>query len=271
MIDEVIKGGKKSDIAKKYEVPLSTLSSILKQSDKILVKASTGENVNIQKIRKVKDSRLEDAILTFVQQCRRNIIPISGAIIKQKALQYAGAIGVLNFKASEGWLTGFKKRHNIIFKKLSGEGADANLNNVEIWMQNLPSLLKDFDADNIYNIDETALFYRCFPDKTMDFKSSKCVGGKYSKERITVLVGANSTGSKKLPLLVIGKAKQPRCFKNVRSLPVKYKANAKAWMTSEIFESYLLELDQQFTAENQKVYIFFCFSLFFSCITSKIF
>jgi hypothetical protein len=38
-----------------------------------------------------------------------------------------------------------------------------------------------------------------------------------------------------LPMFVIGKSKNPRCFKNVKSLPTEYVANKKAWMTSEIF------------------------------------
>ncbi|KAJ4430271.1 hypothetical protein ANN_22483 [Periplaneta americana] len=39
-------------------------------------------------------------------------------------------------------------------------------------------------------------------------------------------------GSEKLPLLVIGKSANPRCFKNVRTKPVEYEANKKAWMTA---------------------------------------
>jgi hypothetical protein len=63
----------------------------------------------------------------------------------------------------------------------------------------------------------------------------KCIGGKKSKERITVLVGSNASGTEKLPLMVIGKSKNPRCFKNA-ILPdeIKYEANKKAWMTGSI-------------------------------------
>nr|XP_022300624.1 tigger transposable element-derived protein 4-like [Crassostrea virginica] len=42
-------------------------------------------------------------------------------------------------------------------------------------------------------------------------------------------------GSDKLPFLVIGKASNPRC----KSLPVQYYAHKKAWMTSEIFISWI--------------------------------
>jgi hypothetical protein len=40
-------------------------------------------------------------------------------------------------------------------------------------------------------------------------------GRKQNKERLTLAVCYNVDGSDKLPLLVIGKYKNPRCFKNV--------------------------------------------------------
>ena len=90
----------------------------------------------------------------------------------------------------------------------------------------------------MYNLDETGLFYKLKPDKTLEFKGQKCSGGKKSEERLTVLVGASMAGEK-LPLLVIGKSKSPRCFKGVRSLPLEYTANRTTWMTGDIFQDYL--------------------------------
>jgi hypothetical protein len=45
------------------------------------------------------------------------------------------------------------------------------------------------------------------------------MGGKLSQERIIVMVVANRLGTEKRKLLVIGKPKKPRCFKNVVQLP----------------------------------------------------
>jgi len=65
------------------------------------------------------------------------------------------------------------------------------------------------------------------------FLGQKCTGGKLSKKRITVLFGANMSGSQKLPLLTIGKSKNPRCFKN-QVVPLNYRSNDKAWMTGNV-------------------------------------
>lgn len=70
------------------------------------------------------------------------------------------------------------------------------------------------------------------------------------------MCAANMDGSEKLPLLVIGKSKKPRCFKNVKSLPVTYESNGKAWMTSVLFEKWITDLDQKFANEGRKVLMF---------------
>ena len=43
--------------------------------------------------------------------------------------------------------------------------------------------------------DETSLFFKCLPDKTIAFKGVKCFGRKGSKEKVTVMVAANMSGA----------------------------------------------------------------------------
>ena len=65
--------------------------------------------------------------------------------------------------------------------------------------------------------------------KTLGVKGEACKGGKLAKERVTVLLTCSSTGEKLKPL-VIGKVKNPRCFKNINidNLPVYWESNKKA-------------------------------------------
>ncbi|XP_054720508.1 tigger transposable element-derived protein 4-like [Uloborus diversus] len=162
----------------------------------------------------------------------------------------------MDFVASSGWLERFKARHNIVFRNLHGEAKDVPESLCEEWRIRLPTLLFGYKASDVFNIDETGLFYKCVPQKTLMFKGESCAGGKMSKDRLTVLVGANADGSEKLPLLVIGKSKNPRCFKNVKSLPVNYKSNKKSWMTSELFEEYVRKLDLSFHKKSREVLLF---------------
>ena len=68
-------------------------------------------------------------------------------------------------------------------------------------------LLHEFPPVDIFNADETGLFWKLLPDHTLTFKED-ARGGKKSKEHITVLVGASMKGEK-LSLLVIGKSARP--------------------------------------------------------------
>ncbi|CAH3978477.1 unnamed protein product [Pieris brassicae] len=124
----------------------------------------------------------------------------------------------------------------------------------EEWLSHKrPALCEGYTTEEIFNADETGLFYNLTPDKTLKFKGEECKGGKLSKTRITVLVAANMTGSCKRKLLVIGKAKKPRCFKNIQSLPVTYENNTRSWMTSQIFEKWLRIWDAELKSGGNKI------------------
>lgn len=117
----------------------------------------------------------------------------------------------------------------------------------------LPILLKENEPQNIYNADETALFWQLLPNKTLAEKGDKCRGEKKSKLRVSVLVASNMDGSDKRKLLVIGRFEKPRCFKGIGRLPVDYKANSKAWMTRSLFEEWVRKFDSQMAREKRKV------------------
>ena len=96
------------------------------------------------------------------------------------------------------------------------------------------------------------MFYQCLPDKSYQLKTEKCSGGKYSKIRTTGLAVANAVGSK-LSMFVIGKAKKPRCFKNIKTLPCRYRAQKKSWMDDVLFEERVRDLNKKFESEKRKL------------------
>ena len=87
--------------------------------------------------------------------------------------------------------------------------------------------------ENLYNGDETGLCFRILPDKTLTARSEKLAAGKKKQmKRITLTACSNAAGSHKLPLMFVGKAANPRCFKNVNksALPVANNSQKKAWV-----------------------------------------
>lgn len=97
-------------------------------------------------------------------------------------------------------------------------------------------------GDQIYNCDETCLYYRLLPSKTLVSKEELGARGyKKSKDKVTVFVCSNVTSTHKLNLVVISKSKNPRAFKkmkNVASLPVYYKSQKSTWMNGAIFKDW---------------------------------
>jgi hypothetical protein len=75
-----------------------------------------------------------------------------------------------------------------------------------------------------------------------------------SKETLTVLL-AESVMGETLPPFVIGKANQPRCFKNVNvnSLSVIWRANKAAWMTCEMFIEWLNIVNKTMKQQDRKI------------------
>jgi hypothetical protein len=104
---------------------------------------------------------------------------------------------------SAGWIDRFKL-HHISFGKVSGEARGINNDTTTEWLTAVwPNVREGFADNNIFNADETGIFFRL----TLKFKGQKYVGGKLSKDRITVLVCANADGTEKRKFLVTGSKK----------------------------------------------------------------
>lgn len=252
VINAIENGQKKADVCRKFGLVNSTVGGIIKNKEKIM--KSYEDGAGRKRIRTCAKTNIDDALIKWFKQCRSANLPINGPLLMQKAEEFGRLLGEENFKCSNGWLDRFKQRHSITFGKVSGEAKSVNLVETEKWVAEVwPKLREGYSDHEIYNADETGIFFKLLPDKTLKFKNEKCIGGKLAKDRITALVCANMTGSDKRKLLVIGKSQNPRCFKNVKTLPVDYHANKKSWMTSEIFEQTIRKWDKELLRKQKKI------------------
>lgn len=171
-------------------------------------------------------------------------------------MEIADRLGITDFAASNGWIDRFRKRHGIAYKTVSGEAASVNLQTVDDWKATLSATTEGYEARDIYNADETGLFFRVQPSKSLSLKGEACHGGKCSKERLTVLLCCNMDGSDKLKPWVIGKFQNPRCLKNICLLPCHYRSNRSAWMTCSLFEEFLRYFDNKMGSQCRSVLLF---------------
>ena len=102
----------------------------------------------------------------------------------------------------------------------------------------LQEILKNYSPEDIWNCDETAVFWKLEPKRTIAHAS--VFGKKRPKDRFTAMLTCNSIGEK-LPVLFIHKFENPRSLRGMskNSLPVWYYWNSKAWMQRSIFKHYL--------------------------------
>jgi hypothetical protein len=92
-------------------------------------------------------------------------------------------------------------------------------------MKDLRELCATYPDCDIFNMDETGLFWKLTPNRTLATEGGS--GGKKNKDRVTLALTTNGDGTKKLDLWVIGKSKNPRCFKNInrKLLRIEYRNN----------------------------------------------
>jgi hypothetical protein len=172
------------DTAKRLRLPASTLNTIFAKKNKIRKQIQKCGNA-CKKRKTGKQStfaELETVLFTWYQQARASNILIDGNILREKAKIIAAQLNTDYFSASSGWLSRFKERDGLVFKKLVGECADVRVKTTDAWLESLPSLLEGYEPRYVYNADETGLFFNVLPDRTLAYKGETCHGGKHSKE-----------------------------------------------------------------------------------------
>ncbi|CAG8822568.1 5904_t:CDS:2, partial [Gigaspora rosea] len=111
--------------------------------------------------RSVKYLMLELAMNIWVEWVRTEGLILSESLIKEKAQQFAQALDMPeeSFTFSNGWISRFKRRNGLRQVTIHGEAGSAPLETLPAERVKLQELLSYYDPEDIYNADETGLFY----------------------------------------------------------------------------------------------------------------
>jgi len=177
---------------------------------------------------------LKKTLFEWVLSLNAKHVPLTGDMICSAASSFWAKMPDFRLltepKWSQGWLEGFKRRHKIKQYKQSGESASADIAGSEAEISRIQEVVHTYKSGDTYNCDETALFWLQTPDNTL--ASGPQSGGKNKKNKITVHVTSNATGTHKLDLWILGHFKNPRPFgKNrckIQGLPFIWRHNKKA-------------------------------------------
>ena len=245
-------------LVEQFKCGKTVIYDTLKNKKEIMDEWITGNGAMKRKLKITGNEEINKLVWEWFVNIRSKNVPLSGPLIQAEAMNIAERLNITTFKASTGWLNSFRQRHAIVWNSVCGEAKDVDEETVASWKEKLQNITAGYEAKDIYNGDEIGLFYRALPTKTLCLRGERCTGGKISKERLTVFVCGNMCGDLEMPL-VIGKAKKPRCFKNVKiqSLPVIWRNNTKAWMTGTLMEEWLISFNARMVlAEKKSAFIF---------------
>lgn len=244
ILGKLDKGVKASRISEEYGITNSTVTYYKENREKIMMVASNSfQEMKKKTLHQGELPDLEQRLYDWFLEQRNRNCQINGDIMKAKAVEYYESLypnREKTFTASNGWLQKFRRRHGIRFLKLSGEKLSCDSSGIEPFLRQFHAKMVELELTEaqVYNADESGLYYRLLPEKTFVAACEKdAFGRKVAKERITFMLCANADGSNKITPLVIGKSKKPRCFQKF-SNPLNYDSSSTAWMTFNIFQKW---------------------------------
>lgn len=253
---DALKVDKVAPVARKYGLNESSVREIRKNEKKIRDSVTEGGLLCAKTASVSRDVRIEKtekALSIWIEDQTRKKVPLSSHIIREKAkhlhkhfaeslMESSESSDPVQFLASKGWFERFKHRFSLHNVKLVGEAASADHTAAAEFPPKLQNVLEEegYCPEQVFNADETGLFWKRMPSRTFLSKSEKKAPGfKAAKDRLTLLFCVNASGFMIKSLLVY-KSQNPRALKGKDKdhLPVFWRSNKKAWVTGELFRDW---------------------------------
>jgi len=136
---------------------------------------SNGTNHSAKRIRQTQQPEVTEMLDLWVSQATADGILLTGEILRQKWRTFADRVGVPEderLNLSNGWLDRYKKRMGLKEYKRHGEAASAASETIDKERRRLQELIKKlgYELRDIFNTDETGLFYALPPDRGLSDK-----------------------------------------------------------------------------------------------------
>ncbi|KAL3890542.1 hypothetical protein ACJMK2_002824 [Sinanodonta woodiana] len=188
IIDDYEAGKKVNSIAHDLELAHSTVSTILKNKDRVkeTAKESTGFKVKIIRQRRGLIPEMEKLLAIWFNDQMQKGMPMSLLIIENKARGIFETLKACEveestetFTASHGWFQRFRRRFNLHNWNISGEAACADVEAAEIFVDQFEEIIEKgrYSPEQIFNVDETGLFFEKMPEKSCIHNEDKPIPG----------------------------------------------------------------------------------------------
>ena len=142
-----------------YGISESTCSEILSKSDFWLAIDPSSKEATAKWGRKPGFPEIEVAVAFWTEYIIENRQTLTRYLIQEQAKTFANMLNESKFVTSNGWLQGFKQCHGIQEYKWHGEAQSAPIEDLPIYRQQLKYVINEYSIDDIFNCNETSLYY----------------------------------------------------------------------------------------------------------------
>lgn len=244
-----------SSFAKNKNIHVNMIKNWVKNEDKLL--NSPKKSIRFGSGKKPLYPDIEDDLYGWILNKRADGLEVKYQDIKNNAIVFFksknGDGNVPTF--SNKWIAGFLKRYNLTLRKVSScrikKDEDEHIFNEYKSKFNDLIIKNKIKTENIYNMDETGIFFNMSSDTTVDFVGAKKVSiikNYASKTRFTCVLTISASGHFLKPMLIfkgINLTKQMKKISDIHNIHVQ----ENAWMNIGLMKNYIDTLP--FSDENK--------------------
>ncbi|CAN0182990.1 unnamed protein product [Ectocarpus sp. 4 AP-2014] len=240
-----------AELARRFKCGTAAIGTIKRNRASLEADAAASSRSTASKSAKGGDfPKVEQLVSELVEEARRVPLPVTRATImsfgvaaKNKMLAAESTTAgdkkrLEDFTANERWAKNFISRNGMVSTVLHGEAGSVDDEAIAEGLGKIREACKKFGMENIFNVDETGIFYRLMPNRTyLSTEESR----KSARGTKGIYMCTNANGTAKVPMAIIMKSKNPRCFGKQKRSPIKYFSQANAWSDGATFKKWWLE------------------------------
>lgn len=241
-----------SDICRLYNVTPEVVNEIWEERDNYTIPKKNGK-----KNTKYLNSVLDSKILEWLNNQKATQTQVTGRMLQDVAESIAKDVGFIAFDGSKKWLDRFKTRYKVTLrthrvKRDAPSAAFESKWKKAFFNEQWTEAKVGFEEADIYTADEVGLYYNVSKGRIKKHGGRKYIHG-YVKDRASILMCTNATGTDKKKLLVCA-VDDPliHSHRDVGTLPVDYIRHSEAHFTTAMFEDYVKKWNSELEKSDKK-------------------
>ncbi|XP_059823047.1 tigger transposable element-derived protein 1-like [Hypanus sabinus] len=256
IINRAASGAGNTALRHYFSLGESTIRNVKENAEKIKSAVIDSSQVSSKIVTKVRNpimTKMEKMLSLYIEHETKKKTTLSSDNLHVKVLEIYGRLcseaseevssDIVSFNASRGWFSKFVNHHRLHNLAVRGEQTSADHEAAERYPVQLQAMIAELGITpkQVFNADETGLFWKCMQKPTYISKDEKTVSGfKAAKDRLTLLMCSSAKGDCKMKPLLVYHSLYPRALRGLSKnmLPVHWAANKKAWVTGRIFEDW---------------------------------